>query len=53
MELFETYERLAFGDAAIAAHMEREGIKHLYSFDDDFDVLENVTQFKIAENLFT
>jgi predicted nucleic acid-binding protein len=52
VELFETYERLAFGDATIAAYMEREGIEYLYSWDDDFDVLEDVTRLETSENPF-
>lgn len=36
MELFEAYSGLAFGDATIAAYMEREEIEFLYSFDYDF-----------------
>jgi len=52
VELFETYEGLAFGDATIAAYMEREGIDYLYSFDDDFDVLERITRLQTADNPF-
>lgn len=52
MDLFETYEGLAFGDATIAAYMEREGIEHLYSFDDDFDTLETITRLETPTNPF-
>ena len=52
-ELFDAYKRLAFGDATIAAYMERENIEYLYSFDDDFDALENVTRLATADNPFT
>ncbi|WP_158055617.1 type II toxin-antitoxin system VapC family toxin [Halorussus halophilus] len=52
VELFETYDNLAFGDATIAAYMERENIEYLYSFDDDFDVLDNVTRLEVADNPF-
>lgn len=52
VELFKTYDGLAFGDATIAAYMEREDIEYLYSFDDDFDVLENVTRLETANNPF-
>jgi predicted nucleic acid-binding protein len=52
VELFETYEGLAFGDATIAAYMERAGIEHLYSFDDDFDVIENITRLDTPHNPF-
>jgi predicted nucleic acid-binding protein len=52
VELFETYERLSFGDATIAAYMEREGIEYLYSFDDDFDALEDITRLYWPDNPF-
>lgn len=52
IDLYETYEGLAFGDATIAAYMEREGIEYLYSFDDDFDTLGWVTRLKNADNPF-
>jgi predicted nucleic acid-binding protein len=52
VELFETYETLAFGDATIVAYMERKGIEYLYSFDDDFDVVESVTRLETATNPF-
>lgn len=52
VELFETYEGLAFGDATIAAFMEREEIEFLYSFDGDFDVLNHVTRLTGPENPF-
>jgi hypothetical protein len=31
VELFDDHEQLAFGDATIAAHMERTGIEYLSS----------------------
>lgn len=52
VELFETYEGLAFGDATIAAYMERTEIEYLYSFDDDFDVLDHVTRLDTADDPF-
>ena len=52
VELFETYDGLAFGDATVVAYMEREGIDYLYSFDDDFDAVESVTRLATAENPF-
>lgn len=52
VELFETYEGLAFGDATIAAYMGREGIEYLYSFDDDFDVIESITRLETPDNPF-
>lgn len=53
VDLFETYEGLAFGDATIAAYMERERIEYLYSFDDDFDVIETITRLETPNNPFT
>lgn len=52
VELFETYDGLAFGDATIVAYIEREGIEYLCSFDDDFDAIEEVTRLETAENPF-
>lgn len=51
--LFETYEELSLGDATIAAYMLREEIEYLYSFDDDFDVIEDVTRLETADNPFS
>lgn len=53
VELFETYEGLAFGDATIAAYMEREGIEYLYTFDDDFDVIEGITRLETPDDPFS
>lgn len=52
VDLFQTYEGLSFGDATIAAYLEREGIEYLYSFDDDFDVLDGVTRLNTADDPF-
>lgn len=52
VELFETYEELAFGDATIAAYMEREGIEYLYSIDEDFDAIADITRLDTAVNPF-
>lgn len=52
VELFEIYDGLSFGDATVAAYMEREGIEYLYSFDDDFDGLEWVTRLPTASDPF-
>lgn len=53
VDIFETFDELAFGDATIAAYLERESIDYLYSFDDDFDVLDGVTRLTTAENPFS
>ncbi|MFW5900155.1 MAG: type II toxin-antitoxin system VapC family toxin [Halodesulfurarchaeum sp.] len=50
VELFETYETLAFGDATTVAYMERNDIEYLYGFDDDFDAVDTITRLVTAEN---
>jgi predicted nucleic acid-binding protein len=52
VDLFQTYDGLSFGDATIAAYMQREGIEYLYSFDDDFDTLDGITRLETADNPF-
>lgn len=52
LEYFEIHDGLSFGDATIAAYMQREGIEYLYSFDDDFDVIDGITRLESAENPF-
>jgi predicted nucleic acid-binding protein len=53
VDLFQTYEGLSFGDATIAAYMEREDIEYLYSFDDDFDALDGITRLDTPDNPFS
>lgn len=43
--LFRTYEGLSLTDAVVVATMRREGLDRLYSFDDDFDAVDDVTRF--------
>ena len=52
LNLFETYDGLSFGDATIAAYMQREDIEYLYSFDDDFDALDGITRLETPDNPF-
>ncbi|MFB6150827.1 MAG: PIN domain-containing protein, partial [Haloarculaceae archaeon] len=52
VEVFETREELAFGDATIVAYMERTGVEYLYSFDDDFDAVDGITRLTTAQNPF-
>ncbi len=52
VDLFQTYDGLSFGDATVVAHMQREGIEYLYSFDDDFDTLGAVTRLETPDNPF-
>jgi predicted nucleic acid-binding protein len=51
--LFRQYGTLSFVDATLAAYMDRAGIEYLYSFDDDFDVLDGRTRLDTAANPFT
>ncbi|QZP36237.1 type II toxin-antitoxin system VapC family toxin [Halobaculum magnesiiphilum] len=50
--LFRRHEGLSLTDSVIAASMRREGIEFLYSFDDDFDAVEDITRLTTAENPF-
>lgn len=50
--LFRRYDELSFVDATIAAYVDREDVEYLYSFDDDFDVIEDVTRLETADNSF-
>jgi predicted nucleic acid-binding protein len=52
VELFQTYHTLSFGDATIVAYMQREDIEYLYSFDDDFDVIDDITRLDTPNNPF-
>ncbi|WP_135305996.1 type II toxin-antitoxin system VapC family toxin [Haloarcula amylovorans] len=53
VSLFETYDGLSFGDATIVAYMHREEIEYLYSFDNDFDVIEDITRLATPANPFS
>jgi len=50
--LFRRYDELSFVDATIVAYIEREGSEYLYSFDDDFDAVEELTRLDTAVNPF-
>lgn len=52
LELFESHEGLAFGDATTVAYMERTGLEYLYAFDDDFDGVAAVTRLETADDSF-
>ena len=52
VDLFETYEHLSFGDATVAAYMERENIEHLYSFDGDFGAIDGITRLETPNDPF-
>ena len=49
---FRRYNELSFIDSTIAAYMQREDIKYLYSFDGDFDALDWITRLETADNPF-
>ena len=51
VDLFRTHD-VAFGDATIAAYMERESIEYLYAFEDDFDRFDWITRLDTADNPF-
>lgn len=53
IKLFETHQNLAFGDATIVAYMHREDIEYLYSFDDDFDAISDITRLETPDNPFS
>ena len=48
--IFRQYPELSFVDATIAAYMNREGVKYLYSFDDDFDAVDGIVRLSTADN---
>jgi predicted nucleic acid-binding protein len=48
--LFRRHEPLSFVDACIVAYMQTEGLGYLYSFDDDFDLAEDVYRLDTATN---
>ena len=48
--LFRRYESLSLTDAIIVAMMQREGIEYLYSFDDGFDSVSQITRLTTPEN---
>jgi predicted nucleic acid-binding protein len=53
LSLFDRHPHLSFVDATIISYMRREEITYLYSFDDDFDGVEEVERLDVAENPYT
>ena len=51
--LFRRYESLSLTDAIIVAAMQRAEIEYLYSFDDGFDSVSEITRLTTPENPFT
>lgn len=50
--VFRRYEQLSLTDAVIVATMQREEIEYLYSFDDGFDSVPELTRLTTPENPF-
>jgi predicted nucleic acid-binding protein len=50
--VFRRYPELSFVDATIVAYMQRNGIEYLYSFDDDFDAVSDISRIESADNPF-
>jgi predicted nucleic acid-binding protein len=50
--LFRRYDLLSLADAIIVAAMQREEIDYLYSFDDGFDGVPDITRLTTADNPF-
>lgn len=50
--MFRRYESLCLTDAVIVATMQRKEIDYLYSFDDGFDAVTELTRVTTAENPF-
>jgi predicted nucleic acid-binding protein len=51
VDLFRTHD-VTFGDATIAAYMERTGTEYLYTFDPHFDRFDWVTRLNTPDNPF-
>ncbi|QSG16006.1 PIN domain containing protein [Halapricum desulfuricans] len=50
--LFRRYEALSLTDAVIVAAMRREDVEYLYSFDDGFDSVPEITRLTTADDPF-
>ena len=50
--LFRRYESLSLTDAVIVATMQRKEVEYLYSFDDGFDSVPDITRLTTPENPF-
>lgn len=51
--IFCQYSELSFVDAVLVAHMQRTDIEYIYSFDDDFDAVTDITRLSTATNPFS
>lgn len=50
--VFRQHESLSLTDAVIVAAMQREDIEYLYSFDDGFDRISDITRLTTPQNPF-
>ena len=50
--IFRQYNELSFVDSAIVAYMRRTDIEYLYSFDDGFDAVADISRLETADNPF-
>lgn len=50
--LFRTYDELSLTDAIIVAFLRRTDLEYLYSFDDDFDAVDDLVRLTTPENPF-
>lgn len=48
--LFRQYPALSFVDATLAAYADREHVEYLYSFDSDFDAVDELVRLGNATN---
>ncbi len=51
--IFRRYPRLSFVDSTITAYMQRKEIEYLYSFDDGFDRVEELSRLGTADDPFS
>lgn len=50
--IYRNHDGLSFVDAITVAFLRREELGYLYSFDDDFDAVEDVTRLETPSNPF-
>jgi len=50
--IFRRYPELSFVDATLVARMQTEDIEYIYSFDDGFDAVDDITRLDSAHNPF-
>jgi predicted nucleic acid-binding protein len=50
--IYQKYPKLSFVDATIVARMQHAEIEYLYSFDDDFDAVDDITRLDTPDNPF-